>query len=116
MALDEKKLKKFEELASKRVQNALHAIRLIGNLSNRTNYAYTQGHVEQLKAALNEAVADVSTRFEAELKNEGSSSFAFVHTEEMKSEAATASDAPEDDTEAEVEDAPAGSVPPFGAF
>ena len=40
--MEDEKMTKFEEMATKRVQNALHAIRLIGNLSNRNAYHYTE--------------------------------------------------------------------------
>lgn len=108
MALDEKKLNKFEELASKRVSNAIHAVRLIGNLSNRNNYAYTKEHVKQIVDSLQASVDDVNNRFQTELKSESSHVFSFVHTQEMQDEAAAGEDtsSEEEDDAEEVTDSP----------
>ncbi len=60
--LDEK-MAKFQELAGKRVNNALHAIELIGNLSNRSNYRYTDKHVEKIFGALESKIAEAKSKF-----------------------------------------------------
>jgi hypothetical protein len=48
----------FVRIANRRVPQAIKALELIGNLSNRSNYAYTENDVKaimnQLKTALNE--------------------------------------------------------------
>ena len=54
---------KFAELASKRVNRATHAIRVIGNLSNKSNYEYTEKDVQAILRELNGAVKDVKRRF-----------------------------------------------------
>lgn len=54
---------KFAELATKRVNKATQAIRVIGNLSNRSNYEYTDQDVRSIIRELNAAVADVKRRF-----------------------------------------------------
>ena len=56
--------KKFVELAEKRVSRALKDIKLIGNLSNRSNYTYTDADVRKIHKALLGAVNDVKARFE----------------------------------------------------
>ncbi|MGN8836789.1 hypothetical protein ACTNCI_07395 [Mitsuokella jalaludinii] len=61
--MEDEKMTKFEEMATKRVQNALHAIRLIGNLSNRNAYHYTEEHVQQIFQSLEEAVAEEKAKF-----------------------------------------------------
>ena len=43
---------KFVRLANKRVNNAIKAIELIGNLSNRSNYDYLQENAEKIFLAL----------------------------------------------------------------
>lgn len=58
------KMKKFEELAERRVNEAVKRISLIGNLSNRGNYEYTNEHVKQIIAALRKEVSKVRSRFE----------------------------------------------------
>ena len=56
--------KKFVELAEKRVNRAIKDIKLIGNLSNRSNYVYTEKDAKAIVAALNKAVAEVKARFD----------------------------------------------------
>ena len=55
---------KFKELAEKRVNRALKDIKLIGNLSNRSNYSYTEKDAKAIINALNKAVAEVKARFD----------------------------------------------------
>jgi ABC-type Fe3+-hydroxamate transport system substrate-binding protein len=55
---------KFVELAEKRVTRALNDIRLIGNLSNRSNYTYTDDDARKIYKALRDAVEEVRNRFE----------------------------------------------------
>lgn len=55
---------KFVELAEKRVSNALKNIKLIGNLSNKSNYRYDQSDVRKITAALKKAIVDMNARFE----------------------------------------------------
>lgn len=56
--------KKFVVLAEKRVTRALKDIRLIGNLSNRSNYRYTDEDARRICKALRDAVDEVRARFE----------------------------------------------------
>ena len=56
---------KFVELAEKRVTRALKDIKLIGNLSNRSNYSYTEQDVKKITSALKKAVDEMRARFEA---------------------------------------------------
>jgi len=56
--------KKFVELAEKRVNRALKDIKLIGNLSNRSNYSYEDKDAKAIIAALNKAVVEVKARFD----------------------------------------------------
>lgn len=55
---------KFVELAEKRMTRALNDIRLVGNLSNRTNYKYTEDDARKIYRALRDAVEDVKVRFD----------------------------------------------------
>ena len=56
--------KKFVELAEKRVNRALKDIKLIGNLSNRSNYSYTDKDAKAIIMALRKAVDEVKARFD----------------------------------------------------
>lgn len=61
---------KFVRLAEKRVTNALKDIRLIGNLSNRSNYSYTEQDVRKIYNTLRKAVDDMKARFESNGAND----------------------------------------------
>ena len=54
---------KFAELATRRVNKACQAIRVVGNLSNKSNYEYTDKDVRAILKELNGAVNDVKRRF-----------------------------------------------------
>jgi len=56
---------KFVELAEKRVSRAIKDIRLIGNLSNRSNYSYTEDDVRKITKALRDEVEALKARFDA---------------------------------------------------
>jgi transcription elongation GreA/GreB family factor len=56
---------KFVELAEKRVSKAIKDIRLIGNLSNRSNYSYTEEDVRKIVKALKDEIDALKARFEA---------------------------------------------------
>lgn len=58
-----RKRTKFRELAEKRTNKALEAIRLIGNLSNRQAYVFDDAEVRKIVKALKDAVAEVDARF-----------------------------------------------------
>lgn len=55
---------KFVALANNRVHKALKSIQLIGNLSNRSNYDYTDDDVSKIFRALQEEINACRKRFE----------------------------------------------------
>jgi hypothetical protein len=55
---------KFVKLAEKRVSKVLKDIKLIGNLSNRSNYSYTDEDILKIHKALKRAVDDSRARFD----------------------------------------------------
>jgi len=57
------KRENFERLAEKRVTEALKIMRLIGNLSNRRNYDYTEMHVKEIVDALEAELRQLKNRF-----------------------------------------------------
>ena len=61
MTLDNRE--KFVQLATKRVNNALKNIGLIGNLSNRNNYKYTEEDTMQIFKILRKEIDDAERRF-----------------------------------------------------
>ena len=56
---------RFVHLAEKRVNNAIKVIRLIGNLSNKSNYSYTDKDVDKIFRALEKELKFSKSRFEA---------------------------------------------------
>ena len=54
---------KFVALAERRTNNAINQIKLIGNLSNRGNYEYTDGDVSKIVKALSNELRDMKDRF-----------------------------------------------------
>jgi ABC-type Fe3+-hydroxamate transport system substrate-binding protein len=58
------KRKKFEDIAIRRVNKVIKEIRLIGNLSNRSSYEYTDEDVKKIVKALQREVDAVKARFE----------------------------------------------------
>jgi len=54
---------RFVSLAEARTAKALNAIRLLGNLSNRTNYDYTDADVSQIVRALETEIRTMKLRF-----------------------------------------------------
>lgn len=54
---------RFVALAEARTDRALEAIRLLGNLSNRSNYEYTQADVSQILRALDSEIKSLRSRF-----------------------------------------------------
>lgn len=58
------KRKKFEDIAIRRVNKVIKEIRLIGNLSNRSSYEYSEEDVKKIVKALQREVDAVKARFE----------------------------------------------------
>jgi len=54
---------KFVVLAEKRTSKALQAISIIGNLSNKSNYSYTEEDVRKIKKVLINQVNETISRF-----------------------------------------------------
>lgn len=59
-----RKREKFVELAEKRVAKTLKDLQLIGNLSNKRNYSFTNDDARKIVTALENAVKDVKRKFE----------------------------------------------------
>ncbi|MBI3345082.1 MAG: hypothetical protein HY028_09570 [Gammaproteobacteria bacterium] len=62
---------KFVRLATKRVSNALKAIQLVGNLSNKSNYDYTEDDVQKIFKALQDELSASRKKFELARKRQG---------------------------------------------
>ena len=60
---------KFKELAERRVNEAVKKISVIGNLSNRANYDYTDKQVRQIIKELRREVAKLAAKFDNRVKD-----------------------------------------------
>jgi len=58
-----KKHDNFVRLAEARVNKALDSIRIVGNLSNRAYYDYSEAEVLEIVRALNSAIVDLKGQF-----------------------------------------------------
>lgn len=57
------KREKFVRLAQARVDRAIKTLRLIGNLSNRGNYEYSDADVSKIVAAIENELRELRARF-----------------------------------------------------
>ena len=63
LEMDSQKRQNFVRLAEARTQRAMKAIRVIGNLSNRGSYHYTENDVREIVQALQNELTALKTRF-----------------------------------------------------
>ncbi|MBX9120896.1 MULTISPECIES: hypothetical protein [Enterococcus] len=68
----ENKSEKFIRLAEKRANDIINKLRLIGNLSNRRNYDYSEKEVKELFSAIEKEIATTKNLFYSELNKEDS--------------------------------------------
>src|ERR1051326_9106611 len=71
----DKDREKFVRLATKRVQSALKAIQLIGNLSNRSNYDYSDDDVQKIFRALQDELQTCRKKFDLAQKRQSNQLF-----------------------------------------
>ncbi len=62
----ETKEEKFCRIAEYRTNKIIDMLRLLGNCSNRSTYAYTEGQVEQIFKAITQATENAKNKFESE--------------------------------------------------
>jgi hypothetical protein len=65
----ENKQQKFERLANARVNKVLKQLDLIGNLSNKNAYGYSENEANQIIAVLDKKVRELKTKFSQGLIN-----------------------------------------------
>ncbi|MDB5825471.1 MAG: hypothetical protein JWR21_4175 [Herminiimonas sp.] len=65
------KREKFVELAEARVNRALKDLQLIGNLSNRSAYEFSEGDVKKMFAVLQKSLDSARSRFSMENHSAG---------------------------------------------
>ena len=72
----ESKKEKFERIAQRRTNLALRFLRLLGNLADRRNYDYSEGHVQQILNAIDQEVRSLKAKFRSDA-TEGAKNFQF---------------------------------------
>lgn len=68
MKVGENKKVAFKRLANKRANRILKDIGLLGNLSNRNNYSYTEEEIRSIFGALEDEMHLAKSRFTVALK------------------------------------------------
>jgi len=63
------KINKFKELAEKRIENALKQIQLIGNLSNKYSYDYSEEDVNKILYAIDSEIMILKAKFKPSPEN-----------------------------------------------
>ena len=61
--VNREKRNRFVRLAENRVSRAINSIRLIGNLSNKSNYSYTDADVRAIISALQSEINNLKGQF-----------------------------------------------------
>lgn len=65
----------FVRLAEKRTTRVLHDLELLGNLSNRSNYSYTDEDIKKVFRALSKKLQEVELRFKLSLQGKSDDEF-----------------------------------------
>lgn len=77
MASKNKKRKRFEKVAGKRVQFILDKLELLGNCANSSNYEYSEEDVKKMFSAIRSRTRQVEALFQDELTKQDKSKFKF---------------------------------------
>ena len=83
MNKDIEKLEKFERLAQKRVSEVMNRLRLIGNLSDKRNYSFSNDHIREMFDAIESELRVAKGRFKSDM-TEGQSEFVFKKRKTLK--------------------------------
>ncbi len=60
---------RFKRVASRRVQEILTKLRLLGNCSDKANYSYSPEQVKKIFSAIEDNVRETKARFNHKLKS-----------------------------------------------
>ena len=74
MTMNKNKINNFKRLANNRVNKALVMLKLIGNLSNRSHYEYSDTDIKTIISALEKEIKSIKEKFKnsrADKKNVG---------------------------------------------
>ena len=73
----EKQRENFRKLGLSRVDKVLTSLRVLGNLSNTSNYKYTADEVEKIFAAIKSQLDTTQKKFDAGLKSQDKNKFSW---------------------------------------
>jgi hypothetical protein len=71
------KRKRFEKVASNRVQKIIDFLDLLKNCSNRNNYEYTEEDVEHMFSEIQKSLRDARSAYTIELTKSNKTGFSF---------------------------------------
>jgi len=73
----EKQRENFRKLGLKRVDKVLTSLRVLGNLSNTSNYKYSADEVEKIFSAIKSQLDTTQKKFDAGLKSQDKKKFSW---------------------------------------
>lgn len=68
--MNENRSDRFKRLATRRTNAVLDKLRLLGNLSNKSNYDYTEEDLRKIFSAIETQLRVIKSRFSGAKKNE----------------------------------------------
>jgi len=68
--MEESRKERFKRLATARTKAVLDKLRLLGNLSNRANYDYSEEEVRKIFRAIDEQLRVIKAKFSGSTKRE----------------------------------------------
>jgi len=74
---DSERRKRFEKVASKRVQFIIDKLDLLGNCANRSNYEYTEDDVKKMFYTIKERIRQIEVVYKEELNKQNKDKFKF---------------------------------------
>jgi hypothetical protein len=63
IVLDETRSQRFKRIATKRTNDIIRRIRLLGNCSNRSAYDYNEEQINKIFAAMEKEIREAKSRF-----------------------------------------------------
>ena len=63
LVMSETRKERFERLATRRVNRILNDLRLLGNLSNRSSYDYTENEIKKIFSAIEYSTKNAKSKF-----------------------------------------------------
>lgn len=67
---NETKHEKFKRLATKRTNSVINGLRILGNLSNKANYDYSEEEIRKIFSTIDSQLKVVKTKFSGGTKRE----------------------------------------------